>query len=60
MIKFIQENEQDLADVSVNRIEIIKEEAGHIDEYVLAFTSFLTACGFVSGTIKKAIPSYEV
>lgn len=59
MIKLIYEPSEELREFTVDRAEITKEEYGSITEYVNAFGLFLKVCGFMDGTIKEALPTFE-
>ncbi len=60
MIKLIYEPDEEVREFTVDKVEITASEDGHIQDYLKAFSVYLRACGFVDGTIEKALPTLEL
>lgn len=56
MITLTYEPSEEMKEFTVERIEIKAQEEGSIEDYIMAFDTFLRAVGFVDGTIEKALP----
>lgn len=56
MITLTYESNEDMKDYSVDKITIVAQEDGRIEDYIKAFDTLLRAVGFVDATIEKALP----
>lgn len=60
MITLVYEPIEEQREFAPDKIIIKKESEGQIDDYLIAFRSFLSAAGFTAGTIERALPTLPV